>query len=168
MRFGCVVFLRRKIGGVLERENSAIVIVPQDCFVGYADLTTNQFCCRRDLPMREVERLGIAKLQRSRKIDREIIAQLILREGCAVTIGNLAARSGDIENVSARQFLCLERRNDLLIKRRRRWLRRGRGAGSYRRGCRCKLLSRCAGKREKEQCQIKHHRDTSLPSRGSG
>jgi len=71
--------------------------------------------------MREVERLGIAKLQWSRKIDREIIAQLILREGCAVTIGDLAARSGDIENVSARQFLCLERGNDFLIKRGRRW-----------------------------------------------
>src|SRR5437868_11882847 len=167
MRFGCVVFFRRKIGGDLERENSAIVIVPQDCFVGYADLATNQFCCRRDLPMRKVERLGIAKLQWSRKIDREIIAQLILREGCAVAIGDLAARSRDIENVSARQFLCLERGNDLLIKRRRRWLRRGRGAGSYRRGCRCQLLSRCAGECEKEQCQLKHHRETSHPVRGS-
>jgi hypothetical protein len=104
--------------------------MPQDCFVGHADLATNQFCCRRDLPMREVERLGIAKLQWSRKIDREIIAQLILRERCAVTIGDLAARSGDIENVSARQFLCLERGNNLFIKGWRLWLSRGRGAGS--------------------------------------
>src|SRR4029077_3168179 len=98
--------------------------MPQDRFVGRADLAVHQFGCRCDLPMREVERLGIAKLQWSRKIDREIIAQLILREGCAVAIGDLAARSGDIENVSARQFLRLEGGNDLLIKRRRRWLRR--------------------------------------------
>ena len=167
MRFGRVVFFRRKIGGDLERQNSAIVIMPQDRFVGHADLAADQFGCRRDLPMREVERLGIAKLQWSRKIDREIIAQLILREGCAVTIGDLAARSGDIENVSARQFLCLERGNDLFIKRRRRWLRRGRGAGSYRRGCRCQLLPRCAGEREEQQCQLKHHRETSHPVRGS-
>src|SRR5437868_10931390 len=135
MRFGCVVFFRRKIGGDLERENSAIVIVPQDCFVGYADLTTNQFCCRRDLPMREVERLRIAKLQWSRKIDREIIAQLILREGCAVPIGDLAARSGNIENVGTREFLSLKCWNNFFIKRGRGWLRRGRGAGSCRGGC---------------------------------
>src|SRR6478672_9645012 len=141
--------------------------MPQDCFVGHADLVTKQFCCRRDLPMREVERLGIAKLEWSRKIDREIIAQLILRQGCAVTIGDLAARSGDIENVSARQFLCLERGNNLFIKRGRRWLRRGRGAGSYRRGCRYQLLSRCAGEREEQQCRLKHHRETSHPVRGS-
>jgi len=42
--------------------------------------------------MGEVERLGIVKFQRSRKIDREIIAQLILRERRAITIGDLTAR----------------------------------------------------------------------------
>src|SRR6266487_5855781 len=101
MRFGGVVFLRRKMGGDLERKNSAIVIMPQDCVIGSADWTADQFCRRRDLPMREVERLGILKFQRRRKVDREIIAQLVLRERRAITIGNLAARSGDIENVSA-------------------------------------------------------------------
>jgi len=45
------------------------------------------------LPMREVERLGIAKLQWSRKIDREIIAQLICAR-CPITIGDLPAWSG--------------------------------------------------------------------------
>src|SRR5204863_9421511 len=112
MRFGRVVFLRRKIGGDLERQNSAIVIMPQDCVIGRMDWTADQFCRRRDLPMREVERLGIIKFQRSRKIDREVIAQLVLRERRAITIGNLAARSRDIENVCAREFLSFEWWND--------------------------------------------------------
>src|SRR5437867_11231874 len=149
MRFGRVIFFRRKIGGDLERKNSAIVIMPQDCGIGSADWTADQFGCGGDLPMREVERLGIVKFQRSRKIDREIIAQLVLRERSAITIGNLAARSGDIENVSPCEFLCLECWNDLFIERRRRWFRRWRGARRYRR-CRCQLLPRCAGEREEQ------------------
>src|SRR5215208_666476 len=104
MRFGRVVFFRRKTGGDLERKNSAILIMPQDCVIGSADWPADQFCRRRDLPMGEVERLGILKFQRSRKIDREIIAQPVLRERRAITIGNLATRSRDIENVSAREF----------------------------------------------------------------
>ena len=146
MRFGRVVFVRRKIGCDLERKNSAIVIMSQDCIVGSADWTADQFCRRRALPMREIERLGILKFQRSRKTDREIIAQLVLRERRAITVGDLAARSGDIENVSACEFLCLECWNDLFIERRRRWFRRWRGARRYRR-CRCQLLPRCAGER---------------------
>src|SRR5437762_342170 len=71
---------------------------------------------------------GILKFQRSRKTDREIIAQLVLRERRAITVGDLAARSGDIENVSACEFLCLECWNDLFIERKRRWFRRWRGA----------------------------------------
>src|SRR5213592_407364 len=130
MRFGRVVFVRRKIGCDLERKDSAIVIMPQDCVVRSADWTADQFCRRRDLPMREVERLGILKFQRSRKVDREIIAQLVLRERRAITIGNLAARSGDIENVSARvfEFRMLERflhqlRAAMLPPRAWRWAR---------------------------------------------
>src|SRR5438105_13884775 len=151
MRFGRVVFFRRKIGGDLERQNPPIVIMPQDRFVPRADLAADQFACRCDLPMREVERLRIAKLQWSRKIDREIIAHLILREGCAVPIGDLAARSGNIENVGTRESWSLNCWNNFFIKRGRGWLRRGRGAGSCRGGCRCQLLSRCTGEREEQQ-----------------
>src|SRR5439155_22991805 len=149
MRFGRVVFFRRKIGGDLERKNSAIVIMPQDCVIGSADWTADQFCRGRDLPMREVERLGIVKFQRSRKIDREIIAQLVLRERSAITIGNLAARSGDIANVSAREFLCLECRDNLFVDGGRRLLCRCRGAGRYSR-CRCQLLPPWAGECKSE------------------
>jgi len=120
MRFGRVVFFRRKIRGDLERQNSAIVIMPQDCFIGHADLTADQLGRGRDLAMRELKRLGIVKFQRGRKIDGEVIAQLVLRERRAITIGDLAAWSGNVENVSARQFLCLECGNNLFIKSRRR------------------------------------------------
>src|SRR5207248_2570088 len=160
MRFGRVIFFRRKIGGDLERKNSAIVIMPQDCGIGSADWTADQFGRGRDLPMREVERLGIVKFQRSRKIDREIIAQLVLRERSAITIGNLAARSGDIENVSAREILCLECRNNLVVDGGLRWRWRCCGDGRYRR-CRCQLLSPCAGEREEQRCHTKYDRETS-------
>src|SRR5205085_7948169 len=114
--------------------------------------------------MGEVERLGIVKFQRSRKIDREIIAQLILRERGAITIGDLTARSGDIENICAREFLCLECGNNLLVNcgRRRFWRRRG--AGRYRR-CRSHLLPGCVGERKEHRCHTKHHRETSHPVR---
>src|SRR6266550_3895713 len=166
MRFGRVVFFRRKIGGDLERKNSAIVIMPQDCVIGSADWTADQFGCGRDLPMREVERLGIVKFQRSRKIDCELIAQLVLRKRRAIAIGDLAAWSGDIENISAREFLRFECWNNLFIERGRRWLRRWRGAGCYRR-CRCQLLPHCAGEREEQRCHTKYHRETSHPLRDS-
>src|SRR5436305_12159518 len=96
MRFGRVVFLRRKIGGDLERQNSASVIMPQDCVVGRMDWTADEFCRRRDFPVREVERLGIIKFQRGRKIDGEVIAMLALREPCAITVGSVAPGGGEI------------------------------------------------------------------------
>ena len=62
--------------------------------------------------MREAERLRVGKIKRGGKIDREVVAELVLRERHAVTIGDLAARCGNIQNVGPRQFLRLKCRND--------------------------------------------------------
>ena len=67
--------------------------------------------------MRKAERLIIGKIQRGREIDREIVAQSILRERRTVPIGDLSTRRGDIEDVSPRQFLRLEGRDDRLLDR---------------------------------------------------
>ena len=77
-----------------------------------------------NLLMRETERLRVGKIERRREIDREIVTELVLRERHAVAIDDLAARRGDIEDVSARQLLRFVSRDDRLLglrRRRRTW-----------------------------------------------
>src|SRR5437773_4521332 len=83
--------------------------------------------------MRKLQSLIVVKVQRGWKTNRQIVAQSILRERRTVPIGNLSTRRGDVEDVSAREFLRLEGRNNFLIERRLRYLFRGRGSGRRRR-----------------------------------
>src|SRR5437016_10001285 len=83
--------------------------------------------------MRKLESLIVVKVQRGWKTDRQIVAQSILRERRTVAIGNLSTRRRDIEDVSAREFLRLEGRNNFLVERRLRDFFRGRGTGRRRR-----------------------------------
>ena len=55
--------------------------------------------------MRESERLRIGEIERGREIDREIVAQFVLRERRAIAVGDLAARGRNVEHVSARLLL---------------------------------------------------------------
>ena len=87
----------------------------------------------RDLPMRKLQSLIVVKVQRGWKTNRQIVAQSILRERRTVPIGNLSTRRGDVEDVSAREFLRLEGRNNFLVERRLRYFFRGRGSGRRRR-----------------------------------
>src|SRR4030095_7604211 len=86
---------------------------------------------QRDLFTGKRERLRVGKIERRREADREIVGNFVLRERQAVAIGDLPARRRDVENVSARELLRLERRDDRLVFRisgsARRWRRRLRG-----------------------------------------
>ena len=83
--------------------------------------------------MRKFQGLAVVKLKWGWKIDRQTVAESVLRERRTVAIGNLSTRRRDIEDVSAREFLRLEGRNNFLVERRLRDFFRGRGTGRRRR-----------------------------------
>src|SRR6476620_5463517 len=92
--------------------------------------------------MRKFQGLIVVKFKRGWKIDRQIVGQPVLRERRAVPIGNLSTRRRDIEDVSAREFLRFEGRNDFLLERRLRYFFRWRGTGRRRRSRRWLLPCR--------------------------
>ena len=98
--------------GDLEWQNSAVPVMPLDQVVGNPERSAQQFFrCLNFLP-REAQQLRIGKIERRRVTDREIVTQPVLRERCAVSIRDLTARRGNVENVSARELLRFECRND--------------------------------------------------------
>ena len=91
------------------------MVVAKNRLVGNPDFATNQPGRLVDLFPGEAECLRIGKIKRRREIDGEIVAEPILRERFAVAVCNLAARRWNIEDVSAREFLRLECRDDRLF-----------------------------------------------------
>src|ERR1051326_1163823 len=81
--------------------------------------------------MSKLQGLIIVKFQRRWKTNRQIVAQSVLGERSAVAVDNLSARCRNIEDVSAREFLRLESRDNFLIESRFRRSSRGGGAGGW-------------------------------------
>src|SRR5262249_6446255 len=77
--------------------------------------------------LRKTERFLVRKIQRGWKSDDEIVTEPILRERRAVAVRDLPAWRRNIEYVSARELLRLERRDNRLFFRRSAWIRRRRG-----------------------------------------
>ncbi len=116
----------REILRDLERQNPAVPVMPLDQLVRDLQRTAEQFFGRPNFLLREGEQLRIGEIERRREIDREIVAEPVLRERLAVAIRDLSARRGNIEHVGARELLRLEGGNDRLFER--RCVRRGRRA----------------------------------------
>src|SRR5438067_2845799 len=105
--------------------------MPQDGLVRHPDVTAGELFRSRYLPVREIEHLSIAKLKWCRKIDRQVVSQLVLRKRGTVAISDLATRSRDIQDVSARELLRLESGNDRPLHQTGRWFWRRRHRGRY-------------------------------------
>src|ERR1700719_4128037 len=87
----------------------------QDRLVGDFNGTPNQFGRLFDLLPGKTDRLSIGKIERCGKINCEIVTYFFLRKRRPVAIRNLAARGGDIENVSARELLRFKRGDNRLF-----------------------------------------------------
>ena len=88
----------------LERENAAVVIMPEDQIVRNIQTMTEKFLGLGDSRVRKIQRLPVGKIERSRVIDREIVTDLILRERGAISIGDLSARRRNIKDVGSSHF----------------------------------------------------------------
>ena len=104
--------------GDLEWQNAPVPVMPFDQLVGNPERSTEPFFrCLNFLPG-ETQQLRVRKIERRRETDRETVTQPILRERRPVSIGDLTSRGGNVENVSARELLRFECRNDRFLKRR--------------------------------------------------
>ena len=102
----------------LQRHDPAIAIVTKDRVVRNPELAANQVACLVYFFPGKAERLRIGKIKRRWEVDDEIVAEPILRDGRAVAVCDLPTWSRNIENVSAGELLCLERRDNRLFLRR--------------------------------------------------
>jgi hypothetical protein len=89
-----------------------------DCRIGNVKLAIEKLFRHADPLSRIFDRLSIGKVERTGKINRQVVAKLVLRKGNAVTIADLSARRGDIKNVGARKLLRFPSRLNHLLRRR--------------------------------------------------
>src|SRR6266513_647898 len=93
------------------------MVMAQDGVLCDPNLAADQFGCGCDLLMREIEHLLVFKFKGRRKIDGQVVAEPVLSERRAVPIGDLSARSRNIEDVSAGKLLCLKCRDNVFVDR---------------------------------------------------
>src|SRR5438477_7289524 len=96
------------------------MVMAQDGVLCDPNLAADQFGCGCDLLMREIKHLLVLKFKGRRKIDSQVVAEPVLGERRAIPIGDLSARSRNIEDVSAGKLLRLKCRDNIFVNRGRR------------------------------------------------
>ena len=107
-----------------------------DRLIRNPELAPDQLACRIDFLPGKIHRLRTGKIQRRGKIDDEIVAESVLRQRRAAAVCDLPTRRGNIEDVSARELLRLECRDNRLFFWRLIRTRRRRGHQRLRARCR--------------------------------
>ena len=91
----------------VERQDAAVFVMIKNCLVRDLDVPFQQTLGQRDLLASKGDDFGILPVERSGKVDRQVVAQAALGKGMAVAVGDLSAWRRNCQCVGAGLILGL-------------------------------------------------------------